>query len=195
MQIHVHNDRVFTVPGFLSPAECAEVTALAEQGGFEAATVRTYLGPKMLTDIRNNERAMVESADWVARLWERLRGLPLPELDGQRAVGLPKDLRFYRYSPGQRFRMHKDGPWREDGRVSRLTFLVYLNDGFAGGGTDFRDFVVQPETGTALLFIHDTWHEGSEVTAGVKYVLRSDVMYAPASEIEADRFGASSDRS
>lgn len=64
------------------------------------------------------------------------------------------------------------------GRVSRLTLLVYLNDGFEGGATDFRDFAVTPRTGDALLFVHDTWHEGQAVTRGHKYVLRSDVMYA-----------------
>lgn len=35
-----------------------------------------------------------------------------------------------------------------------------------------------PRAGSALLFIHDTWHEGAAVTAGTKYVLRSDVLYA-----------------
>jgi hypothetical protein len=52
--------------------------------------------------------------------------------------------------------------------------------GFEGGDTDFRDFRVVPRTGSALLFIHDTWHEGAAVSRGVKYVLRSDVLYGPA---------------
>ncbi|KRC27429.1 hypothetical protein ASE31_17940 [Acidovorax sp. Root217] len=129
--------------------------------------------------VRNNDRVMVESAAWVALLWQRLQGVALPLLDGEEAQGLPKELRFYRYAPGQRFKMHKDGPWTEAGMTSRLTLLVYLNAGFAGGDTDFRDFVVQPATGAALLFIHDTWHEGQAVTEGTKYVLRSDVLYAP----------------
>jgi predicted 2-oxoglutarate/Fe(II)-dependent dioxygenase YbiX len=180
MQVEIHNDRVFTVPGFLSPEECAEVIALAEQSGFDAATVRLEAGQQLLAHIRNNERTMVASAAWVDRLWFRLRRLPLPELDGARAVGLPRELRFYKYSPGQRFRMHKDGPWREDGLSSRLSFLVYLNEDFEGGDTGFRDFVVRPRTGSALVFVHDTWHEGAAVSSGVKYVLRSDVMYAPA---------------
>ncbi|MBO9688304.1 MAG: 2OG-Fe(II) oxygenase [Mitsuaria chitosanitabida] len=177
MPIELHSDRAFSVAGFLSGEECARAIALAERGGFDAASVRTDAGARRLTMIRNNERTMVEDASWVSLLWERLRTLPLPELDGERAVALPKELRFYKYSPGQRFKMHKDGPWREDGRTSRLTLLVYLNDDFEGGDTDFRDFVVRPEPGSALVFIHDTWHEGREVTAGTKYVLRSDVMY------------------
>lgn len=76
--------------------------------------------------------------------------------------------------------MHKDGPWHENGLSSQLTLLVYLNDDFSGGNTDFRDFQVAPVPGTALLFIHDTWHEGSAVMQGTKYVLRSDVLYRAA---------------
>jgi hypothetical protein len=29
----------------------------------------------------------------------------------------------------------------------------------------------------ALIFLHSLYHEGSEVTQGVKYVLRTDIMY------------------
>ncbi|KRA70805.1 hypothetical protein ASD78_18020 [Lysobacter sp. Root667] len=127
--------------------------------------------------VRNNERVVFESPDWVGLLWQRLSGVALPALDGQVARGLPKSLRFYKYGPGQRFRMHKDGPWTEDGLSSKLTLLVYLNEGFVGGDTDFRDFRIAPATGEALLFVHDTWHEGAAVEQGVKYVLRSDVLY------------------
>lgn len=108
--------------------------------------------------VRNNERVIVEGQGWVARLWERLSGIALPVVDGATPLGLPKELRFYKYSNGQRFKMHKDGPWTENGVTSKLTFLVYLNDGFVGGATDFRDFSVSPRAGNALLFIHDTWH-------------------------------------
>jgi predicted 2-oxoglutarate/Fe(II)-dependent dioxygenase YbiX len=177
MQLIAHTDRVFSLPQFLSSAECSELVELAEASGFESAGVRTGEGQVAMPRIRNNERAMLENRAWVATLWERLSRTPLPTLDGQVAVGLPKDLRFYKYLSGQRFKMHKDGPWVEGGLASKLTFLVYLNDGFAGGETDFRDFKVVPATGAALLFVHDTWHEGAAVTEGIKYVLRSDVLY------------------
>ena len=91
--------------------------------------------------------------------------------------GLPKDLRFYKYRPGELFRRHKDGPWSEGGLTSQLTFLIYLNEGFSGGSTDFDGFSINPTEGDALFFIHDTWHCGAEVTHGEKYVLRSDVFY------------------
>lgn len=177
--MHRHSERVFTIPDFLSPAECDELIGLAEANGFEAASVRTQTGPQLMTTVRNNQRVMFSSAQWKERLWNRLSLADLPLLDGNaHAVGLPADLRFYKYSTGERFKMHKDGPWKEGGLTSKLSFLVYLNDGFTGGRTDFRDFVIRPSTGMALLFVHDTWHEGERVETGTKYVLRSDVLYA-----------------
>lgn len=64
-------------------------------------------------------------------------------------------------------------------RNNERAMRVYPNDGFTGGDTDFRAFRVKPEAGAALLFIHDTWHEGAAIESGTKYVLRSDVMYGP----------------
>ena len=34
-----------------------------------------------------------------------------------------------------------------------------------------------PETGLGLLFQHPIIHEGAEVKAGIKYVVRTDLMY------------------
>jgi hypothetical protein len=175
-----HSSQAFSVDGLLSPEECRQLISLAEGHGFTSAGVRTAEGQKSMPLIRNNERAMFESPQWVSLLWNRLSSTRLPELDGQVPAGLPKDLRFYKYSPGQRFKMHKDGPWIEGGMTSKLTLLIYLNEGFHGGDTDFRDFRIVPKTGSALLFIHDTWHEGVAVSEGVKYVLRSDVLYDTA---------------
>lgn len=36
---------------------------------------------------------------------------------------------------------------------------------------------VTPKEGTALVFNHDTLHEGLPVTDGVKYIVRTEVMY------------------
>ncbi|UHQ24906.1 2OG-Fe(II) oxygenase [Lysobacter sp. 5GHs7-4] len=180
MRLTAHSERAFTVGGLFGADECAQLIALAEARGFEPAGVRTTAGQKAMPHVRNNERVVLESPEWVDRLWRRLSGLALPVLDGQVARGLPRSLRFYKYGPGQRFRMHKDGPWTEDGMSSRLTLLVYLNEGFVGGDTDFRDFRIAPVAGEALLFVHDTWHEGAAVEQGVKYVLRSDVLYGAA---------------
>ena len=122
--MHRHSERVFTIPEFLSPAECDELIGLAEANGFEAASVRTQTGPQLMTTVRNNQRVMFSSPQWKDRLWNRLSLADLPLLDGNaHAVGLPADLRFYKYSTGERFKMHKDGPWKEGGLTSKLSFL------------------------------------------------------------------------
>ena len=38
---------------------------------------------------------------------------------------------------------------------------------------------VNPKTGSVLVFQHDILHCGSELLHGIKYTLRTDVMYAP----------------
>ena len=69
-----------------------------------------------------------------------------------------------------------------------------MNDDFEGGHTRFfsmnaKDpiFTIQPETGTSLLFrqLHsiEHWHDGEKVTKGIKYLLRTDVMYELVQEI------------
>ncbi len=185
MNLLAHSDRVFSIDSFVSRSECEALITEAETHGFERAAVRTAAGQQMMQNIRNNDKAVYESPHWVSLLWARLSTIELPELSHQRACGLPRSLRFYRYAPGQRFKMHKDGPWLESGLFSKLTFMVYLNDDFAGGETDFRDFKITPKTGSALLFVHDTWHEGAAVSDGVKYVLRSDVLYKDPLETTA----------
>jgi prolyl 4-hydroxylase len=72
----------------------------------------------------------------------------------------------------------RDAPFaRENGELSLLTFMIYLNGGYKGGATRFESLAVRGQPGTALVFEHGLIHEGGEVTEGVKYVLRSDVMY------------------
>ena len=66
--------------------------------------------------------------------------------------------------------------------VARGEVVAFVGMSGAGKSTlmdllpRFHDVSVTPKTGLALLFQHFLLHEGSSVTSGVKYVLRSDVM-------------------
>ncbi len=181
---------VFTVAGVFSAAECVTLIARAESIGFDAASVRTHSGSKMMTNIRNNDRVNLADPELANQMWSRISHI-LPSLDHQHPVGVDFRLRFYRYEPGQEFKRHKDGSVTNDkGQVSKLSYLIYLNGDFDGGATTFRDYhgkgesqrkterVVTPVTGSALLFRHERWHEGSALISGRKYVLRSDVFYS-----------------
>ena len=108
------------------------------------------------------------------------------------AVGLNERMRFLKYAPGHFFAPHQDlrftrppsaGP--HAGETSHITVQLYLNDKFKGGTTRFlygkRHYDVKPKTGSVLLFDHDLLHEGSKVVGGIKYSVRTDVMFTPFS--------------
>ena len=40
-----------------------------------------------------------------------------------------------------------------------------------------QECIVIPKAGTALIFNHDTLHEGLPVMEGVKYIIRTEIMY------------------
>ena len=131
-------------------------------------------------------------------------------------LGLNHRFRVYRYVPGALYRPHIDGAWPPSGvtvetpdsppkyvydtsngkQLSRLTFLIYLNDEFEGGETTFfqpapqegylEAYGVKPRAGSVLVFPHGDvegalLHEGSGVTASVggsaKYIIRTDVLF------------------
>lgn len=170
-----------TAHGALSPEACASLIARAEGVGFDDAPVTTSTGFKMIPELRNNTRVMLDDLVLAASLWEQLAGLFPATRGAWRAVGLNERLRFYRYTPGQRFAWHRDGCFaRDDHERSRLTLMLYLNGDFDGGATEFdldEPLSVKPEAGMALWFAHHVRHQGAEVTRGVKYALRTDVMY------------------
>lgn len=171
--------------GLLSPDECAAWIARGEAVGYEAAPITTSMGFVMNPDIRNNTRVIIDDAAAAEALWA-VAGSRVPSrLDGAEAVGLNERFRLYRYDPGEYFAPHADGFYqRANGDRSRLTLIYYLNDGFVGGETRFfprgaTPLTVTPTAGSALFFQHRLGHEGVAVTAGRKYVLRTDVMYRP----------------
>jgi len=220
-----HVPGAMLLTGILTPLECAQFIVAAERLGYT---------PDAVDGIDN----VVWLADdsLLGPIYERVQALLPQFLEGHQLCGVNARLRLFRYYPGAEYRPHIDGAWPGSGleadgsytddafgadRHSRLTFLVYLNDGFTGGATTFflpgpdavaggdseaggsldgcidtgvqaavkEDGVgyievrkVEPQLGAVLVFPHGSAsgslvHEGSAVTQGVKYVIRSDVLY------------------
>lgn len=120
---------------------------------------------------------MYTDSEMADSYWKRLTPFCPEELEGHMAIGLNEQFRFYKYESDQRFKRHIDGRFqRNELEESRITFMIYLNEDFEGGETAFDEVTIHPKTGMALCFIHEQKHEGCPVPAGIKYVLRSDVM-------------------
>ncbi|RPE08272.1 oxidoreductase, 2OG-Fe(II) oxygenase [Chitinophaga lutea] len=180
MEKHAYTPWLFTISDFMTREECDELIRKSEAIGYEEATVDVGGGEqRMIKGVRNNERVLYKDEDYAAFIWERLKEFAPAGDHDRNACGLNELFRFYKYSPGQRFKMHKDGCFIRDlTEASQYTFLIYLNEGYTGGETVFSSGeVICPSTGTALIFYHPLRHEGSLLTEGVKYVLRSDIMY------------------
>lgn len=182
-------DLVLEIPDFLDKASCQRVIKRADQAGFAEATVNAATGAELQPDIRNNQRVILDDLDLAAKLWSTIAPHCRSMRFGDTAVGLNERFRIYRYHPGHFFDWHQDGIFeRDSGESSRFTLLIWLNDAFEGGATSFRakhspydfdDFRIEAEAGKAVVFFHPISHRGDLVTSGAKYMLRSDVMYAP----------------
>jgi prolyl 4-hydroxylase len=176
-----------TTDGIFDDQTCSDLIARVTKGDWLAATVNGPDGRYRNERIRNNELAMVEDNDLAEKLFTRLTNVLPPEMFGQRMVAIHPSLRVYRYVPGQYFAPHSDQPYFDrQGRQSRLTVMIYLDQDCVGGETAFleiddpqgvRGVVVTPARGRLLWFQHMLVHEGRTVNSGVKHVLRTDAIY------------------
>lgn len=195
----------FVMEHVLSWSECRQLIAVAEAMGY---------APDEPLGTPQDTRAM--GCVWLAdeavgdALFQRCRAHLPASLAGGDLVGINARWRLYRYDPGNVYRRHVDGAWPGSGLVdgrlqydaygdrwSRLTFVLYLNEGFGGGATTFyypgdtpgrlEEQAVEPRTGMVLCFPHGETadsglpfapvHEGALVHSGRKYILRTDVLY------------------
>jgi hypothetical protein len=205
--------------GVLTPLECAQFVVAAERLGY---------APDAVDGIDNVVWLADESL--LGPIYARVMNLLPQVLEGHALRGINARLRLFRYYPGAVYRPHIDGAWPGSGlqadgsytddafdatQHSRLTFLVYLSDGFEGGTTTYylagdsdaeqeskeaadaqglecgggskvghiEVRKVKPQLGAVLVFPHGSAsgslvHEGSAVLSGVKYVIRTDVLYS-----------------
>eukprot|EP00746_Dinoflagellata_sp_MGD_P072286 gnl/MRDRNA2_/MRDRNA2_29350_c0_seq1.p1 gnl/MRDRNA2_/MRDRNA2_29350_c0~~gnl/MRDRNA2_/MRDRNA2_29350_c0_seq1.p1 ORF type:complete len:343 (-),score=55.99 gnl/MRDRNA2_/MRDRNA2_29350_c0_seq1:245-1213(-) len=177
----------------LSVEDCAAILRAVNNKKFTPALINIGGGAQqLLPGVRNGHRVVIDSPELAAWLLLVLRPhLPEQLVDGSRLVGLNERLRFLCYTPGQFFEEHHDGCYirphghPQAGDRSRITVQLYLHDvpEQYGGATTFfpgKHYSVkhQPEAGSVLLFTQDLLHEGSLVQEGIKYTVRTEVMYS-----------------
>jgi len=180
----VPSDKVelFQLRGFLTPAMCAGLIALVEADR-RPSTIADDNGDRYF---RTSETCDLSPDVPVVRELEHL----LADLSGiDPRFGEP--LQGQRYDVGQEFKPHTDYFAPEGADYYRYcsvagqrtwTFMIYLNDVIAGGGTRFKALnkIFQPETGKLLAWNNrrpdrrvnpNTLHHGMKVRRGLKYVI------------------------
>jgi predicted 2-oxoglutarate/Fe(II)-dependent dioxygenase YbiX len=178
MQLRVLTNDIFIIEDFWNLEECDDFIFKSEAIGYEPATIETEGGQKVVTSVRNNNRVIYKDYELADILWLQLKPFAPKQIGYSKAVGLNELFRFYKYQPGQEFKRHRDQSYiRSEGEASYYTFMIYLNEDYEGGETNFGNLVIQPKKGLALVFLHSLEHEGRPVTKGTKYVLRTDIMF------------------
>ena len=168
--------RLYLVDGFLTPEECDAIREAALRKGLSRSHVLTSRTP---TSTRTSDTVFLsESDDPIATaVFEKVAAL----------TGKPRssmeDLQVIRYEEGQKYDVHHDPCFKctKDGGdlLRELTVLMYLNDGFEGGETEFPidEQSVRPRQGMAAVFqsmidgriVQASQHRSVPVTRGTKW--------------------------
>eukprot|EP00878_Enallax_costatus_P004211 GHUV01004441.1.p1 GENE.GHUV01004441.1~~GHUV01004441.1.p1 ORF type:complete len:263 (+),score=95.62 GHUV01004441.1:156-944(+) len=241
LKAEVIGTHMLLVPGVLTVPEAQKFIDAAESQGFQHHSSR---GPAYGEAFRDNHRISFQDPALAEQIWtatglkETLAGVTV---DDMVPVGLNPNLRFYRYSKGQKFGKHIDDSVEvAPGQFTGYTLLIYLSGPLLGHGAPVLSkgknsssaaansskgrqqgkraaataanqaaveapgtsavqpllggetvfygararvvACVSPAPGLALLHLHGEHrcleHEAAEVQQGVKYVLRSDVVFA-----------------
>jgi len=182
--------KAFAVHGLLCADEACSYTSAADASGFKDSDV----GREFTAEMRNNSRLIHFSEALASALWYRMKPLLMHKdiylmqpmgfcAEGRwKPVGVNPCFRISRYQKGEQFAAHRDGMYvNEDGESSVYSLVLYLNDDFEGGELKFfgqaTPYVFKPRAGSAVLFPHDMLHEAAAVTAGTKYVARTEIMF------------------
>ena len=164
--------RIWTVADALDSGRCADCISRGSGGAWRRSAVKEGASPTRAI------QAIEIDVDFV---FDRLRAHLPATIEGLKILRVPRErVLLLRYSPGDKFALHRDAPYVPDERSrSLLSLIIYLNEDYVGGETRFPDDdrLVRPQAGMAVAFPHDVRHEGLAIVSGEKYALHTFVIY------------------
>src|ERR1700722_4465880 len=110
----------FVLLNVFTPEECQEWIQMSEERGYAAALLNYGAEQVLVTDVRNNDRCMIDDAPMAQKLFERIKSYLPTVWNNHQLVGLNERLRFLRYDPRQRFKPHY-------GKKKKLYFYLLSN--------------------------------------------------------------------
>jgi prolyl 4-hydroxylase len=162
--------------GAVSAAECEFLIVLAEP----------MFAPSLVSSAKGDIRDPIRTSDGSTMHW--LVEDPMIHAINRRLAALSdthveqgEAMQVLRYRPGQQYRRHVDWLGDTPGQRRILTALVYLNDDYDGGETEFHKIAltIKARRGDVLVFRSEgpdgrldplTEHAGLPITRGVKYL-------------------------
>jgi prolyl 4-hydroxylase len=181
-KVPVEQAEIFSVTGFLAPAECAHLIGLIDSTARPSTVYKQALDGRYRTSYSGD----VDPEDSFVRMIERR----ICDLIGiEQSWG--ETIQGQRYMAGQEFQAHNDwfdttaeywpGESRRGGQRC-WTAMAYLSDVEAGGETEFPKLGISfpPQPGLLLMWNNaladgtpnpSTVHSGKPVERGVKYII------------------------
>lgn len=182
VRVPVEQAELFTMAGFLSPAECDRFIAMIET----VAKPSTLYSASYDSGVRTSYSGDVDPTDPFVRMVTR-RLDDLLGIEGSWG----ETVQGQRYLPGQEFKVHCD--WfptdceywpaeSSQGGQRSWTAMAYLSDVEEGGATEFPylDYSSRPVRGSLLIWNNMspdgepnimTLHAGTPVVRGTKYII------------------------
>lgn len=173
------------IPNFLTNQECDYLIQLIDSNNYRSSVSSTGADRSEISDVRTSYTSTFSATEGIVnsvklKISEKLKI----------NVNKGESLQGQKYEVGQYFKAHHDyfsGNSYEkhclhSGNRTH-TFMIYLNDDFTGGGTDFTKLnrTIKPEKGKAVIWENiidgkvneQSLHEGMAVLEGTKYIITS----------------------
>lgn len=177
---------VEVIDNVLTKEECDVLINKIEEKGLEDALINDGGYQRYVPYVRNSKRCIIDDKEIANMIYSRIVNKLPKVFNNKKLSGINERLRFLKYNEGEYFKGHFDGTYTtpDNLQISQITLQLYLNEGFEGGETTFinpnnEDEIQKyiPKTGSVLLFQHDMYHEGSVLQKGIKYAMRTDIMF------------------
>ena len=179
------NYSVYEIENVLTPSECNELINISQKIGLKDSAVLNI----------DDSRSIDKSHRLSKQVWLK-NDIPLVNkimMLSEKYTGISRDnqelLQVVNYDIGGKFNNHYDAFFhkrdlQDDGfmnRQRRTTFMIYLNEDYSGGETEFPliNKKIYPKTGNAIIFentdeneytIFQSLHRGNPIINGNKWI-------------------------
>lgn len=134
--------------------------------------------------IRDCLRCIIDSTFFANLLEKKLDHVIPKKYKNHDYMYINPRMRFLKYDNSGHFCRHQDENFTNKNSKSLITVLIYLNDGYEGGFTQFfsstEDKIglsLVPQIGMVCLMDQSIEHQVPEISKGIKYVVRTELMY------------------
>jgi prolyl 4-hydroxylase len=156
-----NSDKIYEYPNFLSDNECNKIIELSKKN-IKRSTVITDESKEEISNVRTSSNTFLKNH--IDPLLEKINN-SINSITGINK-GKYEDLQIVNYKPEQLYEAHWDAcdPYYDKrcindnkrGGLRFATFIIYLNDNFNEGETEFPllNKKIKPEKGKAVLFFN-----------------------------------------